>query len=197
MTSSTKASSAVSSRYATALIDLSEKAGNLDKVEKDLGELRSMIEQSPDLSLLIHSPLINAVKAGTALAALAEKAGFQALTRNFLGVLGKNRRLQGLSAMIEAFYQELSRRRGEITVNVQTAQDMTPAQLAALQQSMSKSMGAEVSIRATVEPSILGGMIVTVGSQMIDDSVARKLERLKAAMSKQSNENITSKKEVG
>ena len=196
MTSATKASSTVSARYAVALIDLAQAAKTLDKVEQDLAALKTMIESSPDLSLVIRSPRISRVKSEQALMAIADKAKFNDLTRNFIGVLCQNRRLNALSAIIDAFYVELSRRRGEVTVNVQTAQDMTEKQLKALQDAIAKGIGADVSIKASVEPSIMGGMIVTVGSQMIDDSVARKLERLKAAMSKQSNENFTSKKEV-
>ncbi len=182
--------SAVSFRYAIALMDLAEEAKKLDKVEKDLSDLRSMISASADLSRLIRSPLVNAGKRGAALQALAEKAKFQDLTRNFLGVLSENGRLNALESIIEAFYGELSKRRGEITVNVQTAQDLSAKQQKALQDTISKAVGSEVFLHAKVEPGILGGMIVTVGSQMIDDSVARKLERLKAAMSKQSNENV-------
>jgi F-type H+-transporting ATPase subunit delta len=192
VTSATKASSAVATRYAVALIDLAEEAKILDKVDADLGDLRSMMNESSDLAALVRSPRVNRARQEAALDALAEKAKFQKLTRNFLGVLARNRRMAALEAITAAFHKELSRRRGEITVNVQTAQDMTPAQLKALQDALSKSMNADVIVHAKVEPSILGGMIVTVGSHMIDDSVARKLERLKAAMNKQSNENTLS-----
>ena len=196
MTSATKASSTVSRRYAVALIDLAESANSLDKVENDMASLKAMIAGSADLLHLIRSPLVDRVQAEQALMTIADKAKFQQLTKNFLGTLCRNRRLNALEAIITAFYVETSRRRGEVTVNVQTAQSMSEKQLKTLQDAIAKGIGAEVSIKATVEPSIMGGMIVTVGSQMIDDSVARKLERLKAAMSKQSNENFTSKKEV-
>ena len=97
--------------------------------------------------------------------------------------------------IISTVRTELSKRRGEITVKVETAQDLTPAQLKALQEALAKGVGAKISIQAKVEPSIMGGMIVTVGSQMIDDSVRHKLERLKAAMAKQANENTSAKAE--
>jgi F-type H+-transporting ATPase subunit delta len=171
-------------------MDLAEEAKTLEKIEVDLANLRSMVESSADLAAFIQSPLVSRVSQESALAALAEKAQFQPLTKNFLGVLAQNRRVNKIGDVIRAFFQELSRRRGEVVVNVKTAQDMSPAQIRALQDTLSKSMGAAVIINAKVEPSILGGMIVTVGSHMIDDSVARKLERLKAAMSRQSNENL-------
>ena len=197
MTSATKASSTVSLRYAVALMDLAQEGKKLDKIESDLASLRLMINGSPDLAMLIRSPLTNRTKSEAALRAIGAKAGFDELTQNFLSILCRNRRLGALDMIIDAFNRELSVRRGEVVVNVQTAQKMTDAQLKTLQEAIAKSVGSEVLIKATVEPSILGGMIVTVGSQMIDDSVARKLERLKAAMSRQSNENFTSKKEVG
>lgn len=194
MTSATKASSAVASRYAAALIDLAEEHKTLDKVEQDLRDLKAMIGDSADLLLLIRSPLAGRTQQEKALFALADKAGFQDLTKNFLGVVSNNGRVNVLESIIEAFYAELSQRRGEVTVNVQVAQDMSEAQKQALQAAISKSVGAEVTLNAKVEPGILGGMIVTVGSHMIDDSVARKLERLQAAMGKQSNENLAEAK---
>lgn len=197
MTSATKASSPVSLRYAVALMDLAQEGEKLDKVEKDLASLRSMIKDSPELAQLIRSPLTNRGKCEAALQAIGQKAGFQDLTNNFLGVLCRNGRLNALESVIDAFDRELSARRGEVEVNVQTAQKLSDAQLKTLQDTIAKSVGAEVLVKAKVEPSILGGMIVTVGSHMIDDSVARKLERLKSAMGRQSNENFTSKKEVG
>lgn len=197
MTSAAKAPSEVSSRYAVALMDLAQEAKILDSVEVDMGELQSMIGASDDLSFLITSPLLGRAQKEKAVSALAEKADFQDLTKNFLGVLSQNGRLNALEDIIDAFSQELARRRGEVTVNVQTAQDLDPDQAQALSEAVSKAVGSGVTLNVKVEPDILGGMIVTVGSHMIDDSVARKLERLKAAMSKQSNQNVVSKKAKG
>lgn len=196
MTSATKVPSTASLRYAAALIDLAEENKSLDKIAKDLNELQSMISNSDDLNMLITSPLLSKAQQDKALAAIAKKAKFQKLTVNFIGVLTENGRLSILSDIINAFEAELATRRGEITVNATVAQDMSEKQKKALQTAISKSIGADVTVKTTVEPSILGGMIVTVGSQMIDDSVARKLERLKAAMGKQSNENLVNVKEA-
>ncbi len=195
--SATKASHAVTSRYALALIELASESNKMEKVEKDLAELLAMVSTSPDLNTVINSPSLSRDRQGAAIAAIAAKAKFEPLTVNFLGVLVKNRRLNAVAGIIDAVKSELSRRRGEVAVEVQTAQDMTPSQFEALQRAISKSLGREISMKARVEPSILGGLIVTVGSKMIDDSVARKLERLKAAMSKQSNQNSQTIKEVG
>lgn len=196
MTSAVKATSAVASRYAVALIDLAEDSKKIDKVEKDLSELSSMIAGSDDLSTMIRSPLAGQTQQEKALLSLADKAKFQDLTKNFLGVLAQNGRVAALEGIIHAFYAEVSKRRGEIAVNVQVAQDMSAKQKKDLEAAIAKTVGSDVMLDVQVEPNILGGMIVTVGSQMIDDSVVRKLERLQSAMSKQSNENLTNLKEA-
>ncbi len=189
MISGAKTSSAVTSRYAIALIELAQETGKMNDVEKDLNDLASMIKGAEDLASVVYSPSINAVQQKNALFAIAKKAKFQELTQNFLGVLIQNRRLNAIDAISKAVGDELAKRRGELSVDVQTAQDMTDSQIKALQAALSKGLGRDVSLKARVEPDILGGMIVTIGSQMIDDSVARKLERLKSAMSRQANEN--------
>ncbi|MCE7888053.1 MAG: F0F1 ATP synthase subunit delta [Alphaproteobacteria bacterium PRO2] len=194
---SAKASHAVTSRYALALIELAQESNKIQQVERDLNELAAMIAASGDLATVISSPSLSRDQQGKAMTAIADKAKFDGLTRNFLGVLVKNRRLAAAQGIIEAFRTELSRRRGEVAVEVQTAQDMSASQFEALQRAIAKGLGRDVALKAKVEPSILGGMIVTIGSRMIDDSVARKLERLKAAMSRQSNQNVQTVKEVG
>ncbi len=187
--SAKKAPHAVTSRYALALIELAQESNKIEAVERDLTELAAMIAASPQLYAVIHAPSLSRNQQGSAVDAIAEKARFDGLTRNFLGVLVNNRRLGAVGQIVEAFRAELSRRRGEVSVEVQTARGMTASQAQALQRSISKNMGREVTLKARVEPSILGGMIVTVGSKMIDDSVAHKLARLKAAMGRSSNEN--------
>jgi F-type H+-transporting ATPase subunit delta len=188
--STTKVSHAVTSRYALALIELAAESDKTGKIEQDLIDFSSMIASSPDLSRAIHSPSLSRDRQHSAIDAIAAKAGFDALTRKFLGVLVNNRRLNAVQPIIEAIRAELSRRRGEVAVTVQTAQAMSAAQMEALRRAISKSLGHEIALKAKVEPGILGGLIVTVGSRMVDDSVARKLERLKAAMSRQSNQNF-------
>ena len=195
--SATKASHAVTSRYALALIELALESNKIEKVERDLADLSAMLASSADLGTLVNSPVLGGYRQEKALQAVAEKAKFDTLTRNFLGVLAQNRRLNALEDILEAFRSELSRRRGEVAVEVQAARAMSASQMESLQRAITKSLGREVAMKAKVEPSILGGLIVTVGSKMIDDSVARKLERLKAAMSQQSNQNTQTMKEVG
>lgn len=198
MTRAGKASYAVTSRYATALIDLAEEAGITAKVEQDLAGLAAMIKESPELAAFIQSPSANVKRQEAAVLELAAKAKFQDITKNFLGVLVNNRRLYALAGVIEAVRAELANRRGEVSATVETAQDLSPQQLKSLQDAIAKGVGHDVNLKARVEPGILGGMIVTVGSKMIDASVRRKLERLRGAMTRQANQNVNKKvKEVG
>lgn len=191
MTTAARASSIVTLRYATALLDLAEKDKALDKVEQDLGELRSMIESSGDLQKFIRNPLISKQAQNDTILALSKKAKFQTLTENFLCVLVANKRLNILDDVLSAVKESIAKRRGEKFASVTVAQDLTDKQIDDLKKSLEKSAGSAVSIEINVDPAILGGMIVTMDSTMIDDSVARKLERLKAVMSRGANENTT------
>ncbi len=176
---------------------MAEEGKLVDKVETDLQELAKMIEGSPELGKLIANPLISRGQQREGIMALANKVKFQKLTGNFLGVVADNRRLDMLPHMIEAFQKELRKRRGEVEAKVETAYVLTPAQTDALQKQLSKAMGTNVTLNVEVNKELLGGMVVTVGSRMIDDSVRRKLERLQRTMSAGSNENQTKLKEVG
>lgn len=173
----------VAARYAAALIDMAEQAGAVEKIEKDFNALEAMIAGSADLTSLIRNPLYKRTQQSSAIAALAQKAGFDALTTRFLGVLVQNRRLSALPQVIQALRAELTRRRGGVEANVQSASALSDSQTKALQQALSESMGSHVTLNVAVDRSLLGGMIVTVGSRMIDDSVRRKLERLKRTLS--------------
>lgn len=154
----------------------------VEQVEKDLLELQSMLSSSEDLKAMATSPLVSRLEQTDAILALADKAKFQSLTKHFLGVLAQNRRLPALEGVIKAFRAELTRRRGQIDVKVQSAAALTPAQTKALQEQLSKAMGTNVTLNVEVQKDLLGGMVVTVGSRMIDDSVKRKLEKLQRAM---------------
>ena len=139
-------------------------------------------------SMRIHFPILWVFLLGlvfvsiSADKALAQKAKFQTLTANFLGVLAQNRRLPALGAVIGAFQSELRRRRGEVEAKVETAFALNPAQTNALQEQLSKAMGTNVTLNVEVNRDLLGGLVVTVGSRMIDDSVRRKLEKLQRTM---------------
>lgn len=195
MSNAAQSSNVVAARYVGALIELAEDSKKLKDVEKDFSDLAGMVASSADFQHLIRSPLVNAKQQEAAIEALAKKARFTTITTNFLKVLIGNRRLNVLESVLDVFKEEVSKRRGEVIVTVETAQDLTAAQVKSLQAALKKETGADVALNTKVSPEILGGMVVTVGSHMIDDSVARKLERLKASISGGANEN-TNLKEV-
>jgi len=191
VSSQSSKSNPVANRYASAFVDMAGDAKLLDKIEQDMRDLFAMIEGSPDLQRVIFNPLASREQQLNVIVALADKAKFQKLTRSFLGVLAQNRRLPQVTAVITAIFAELSRRRGEIAAQVQTAHALSPAQTASLQAELAKAMGSHVTLNVEVNKDLIGGMVVTVGSRMIDDSVRTKLEKLKRAMN--SNENVQAK----
>lgn len=196
MTSSTPVSSVVLTRYASALIDLAEKAKLVKKVQEDFDSLESAISDSQELADVIASPLVSSTKQSAIISEISEKAKLQELTRNFLGVLVQNRRLYALSAIMKTFKAEVSKRSGELSVRVETAEKMTVAQKKEFETKISGVLGSGVAIEAVVSPEIIGGMVVTIGSYMVDDSVRRKLERLSSTLKNSSNQNTVNLKEV-
>ncbi len=191
---SKQTSGAAALRYATALVEIAADSNKIDAVERDLNDLEAMLSQSSDLQNLVYSPLISRTQKQKAVQEIAKKAKFQDITSNFLALLSQNSRLNILSAIVNAVRADISRRRGEVAANVQTAFKLTPAQEKALQEALSKAVGQSVAVNLEVKEDLIGGMIVTVGSQMIDDSVKRKLERLKIAMKSNANSNAKSAK---
>lgn len=187
---SNKTSGAAALRYATALVDIAEESGKIDAVEQDLNAFEAMMNGSEDLQTMIRSPLISRKSKQAAVQALAAKAKFQDITSNFLALLAQNRRLNMVQSMINAVRMDISRRRGEVTASVQSAFKLSPQQEKALQESLAKAMGQAVAVNVEVNQDLIGGLVVTVGSQMIDDSVKRKLERLKIAMKSGANSNV-------
>ncbi len=187
----------VTSRYAGALIDMADEAKAVEKVRRDLTALTGMIDGSPALQELIDNPLYNRTQHRKAILALAEKAGFDPLTTRFLGVVATNRRLGDLREVIAAVHKELRVRSGEIDARVRTAVAMTAAQKDKLQKLLSEQMGATVVLETEVDKDLIGGMVVMIGSQMVDDSVRRKVEMLGRRMRQGSNENEVQLKEVG
>ena len=183
MTSAVKNTSAVSQRYASALMDLAEEGKSLDRISKDFEEMGAMVSGSDDLQYVIRSVLIGKKAQRAAIGAIADKAKFHDLTKNFLALMSENSRLNILEEIIESFRRELSNRRGDVDVYVQTVQKLSVTQAGKLQSSISKSLGRNVTLKTEITPDILGGIVVTVGSYMIDDSVARKLELLKVSLS--------------
>lgn len=174
--------SGLAERYASALFDLAEEADRLDAVAGELRELRAMLAASADLDRLVKSPVLSRAEQEKALAALAESAGFSPLVRDFLGVVARNRRAFALPAMIGAFLAKLAARRGEVTAEVVTAQPLSEAQQARLLEGLRRSAGRRVSMEMRVDRGLIGGIVVKLGSRMVDASLKGKLERLRLAM---------------
>lgn len=182
MASITSATNIVNTRYAIALLELAEKSKAVEKVEKDFAELQAMLADSQDLREFVKSPVISKDKKAAVVQDLTKKAKFDKLTVSFLGVLVENSRLPHLPGIIGAYQVALREKRGEVVAKVESAFALTDKQTKELQANISKAMGSNVMLEVKVDKELLGGMIVTVGSKMIDDSVRRKLERLERAM---------------
>lgn len=182
MASAASSLSGIGERYAAALFDLADEQKSLDAIAADLRTLRALIDESADLRRLIRSPVLGRAEQGKAVAALAERAELHIVTRNLLGLLARNRRLFALTALIGSFLAQLAERRGEVTAQVTAAQELSPEQRAALDERLRRAVGSKVSVDIRVDPALLGGIVVRVGSRMVDASLKTKLHRLQLAM---------------
>ena len=174
--------SGLAARYAAALFELADERRELDAAAEDLRQLRAMLAGSTDLTRLMRSPILSREAQGKAIAALAEHAQMSRLVRDFLAVVARNRRLFAVPAMIEAYLRKLADRRGELTAEVTAAQPLSEGQLGSLTEQLRRALGRRVSVELRVDPALLGGLIVKLGSRMVDASLASKLRRLQLAM---------------
>ncbi|MEO5373113.1 MAG: F0F1 ATP synthase subunit delta [Alphaproteobacteria bacterium] len=172
----------VAGRYATALFELADERKALELVEADLKSLRTMLTDSEDFQRFVASPILSRESQLKGIAAIAAAAACSDLTTRFLGLVATNRRLFAIPAMISAFFAKLAARRGEVQATVVAARPLSEAQRAALASALTSTAGANVAIDVRVDPAILGGMVVRVGSRMIDSSLRTKLERLQLSM---------------
>ncbi|MEP2880127.1 MAG: F0F1 ATP synthase subunit delta [Roseibium sp.] len=182
MTDNVSLVSGVAQRYASALLDLAEGDGVTADVERDLTAFEGMLADSEDLVRLVKSPAFSAEEQLAALTALLDKAGIKGLAGNFVKLAARNRRLFVLPDMIKAFRVLLADMRGEETAEVTTASALSDEHVAALKEALSASTGKTVNIAAIVDPALIGGLVVKVGSRMIDTSLRTKLNSLKFAM---------------
>jgi F-type H+-transporting ATPase subunit delta len=172
----------LSGRYAAALFDLAREQKSIERVEASLGVLDQALTDSVDLKRLVASPLVGRGAAAGAIKAVASTLKLDALTANFLGVLAQNRRLNQAPAVITAFRAMAANHRGETTAQVTTAHPLTDDQVAALKAKLKTRVGRDVAVATKVDPAILGGLVVRIGSQMIDSSIRTKLNTLAHAM---------------
>ena len=169
-------------RYASALFDLARDERQIDSVQRSLDTLGSALSESADLKVLTTSPLIGRADAGKAVAAAASSLSLDPVTTRFLGVLAANGRLRQLLETIRLFGRLAAEHRGETTAEVTSARPLDDGQIAALETQLRTRAGQDVRIETRVDPSILGGIVVRLGSQMIDASIATKLNTLATAM---------------
>jgi F-type H+-transporting ATPase subunit delta len=183
VSSQTKGATGLEGRYASALFELAGTETLLTQVDKDLAAFDSLIQENEDLNNLIRSPIISRDEQGAALRAILVKAGVNDLTQRFIGLVAQKRRLFALRDIIRAFQALLAAHRGETTAEVTSARELSDEQMKALGASLKDVVGSDVTVDATVDPDLLGGLIVKVGSRMIDTSLKTKLQQLRLAMS--------------
>jgi F-type H+-transporting ATPase subunit delta len=169
-------------RYASALFDLASEAGTVTAVEGDLANLESAMRESAELRALIKNPEVSREALGRVLAGLSQQMKLSGLTASFIGVLAQNRRAGALPAVIRAFTLIAAAQRGEVTAEVASAHPLTDDQLATLETKLRAREGRTVKIKTRVEPDLLGGLVVTIGSQRIDSSIRSRLNSLAQAM---------------
>ena len=174
--------SIIANRYATALFELADDQSRLDEVAADLTRLVSSIDESQDLQRLVRSPILNRKDQGKAMTSVLEAMEVGELTKNFVGLIAQNRRLFALTDMVKGFLDELARRRGEVTAEVTAARSLSESQVAALQETLQRSLGGKISISHEVDPTLIGGMVVKVGSRMVDTSLRTQLNKIQIAM---------------
>jgi F-type H+-transporting ATPase subunit delta len=174
--------SGVAERYASSLFELALNEGAVDAVTADLNAFQAMLDESGDLKRFVASPVFTAGDQLRTIDVLVAKAGLGPLVGNFLRVVARNRRLFALQGMIKAFRAIAAEHRGEILAEVASAHALTSAQEDELKVALKGVTGKDVAIAVTVDPSILGGLIVKVGSRQIDTSLRTKLSTLKLAL---------------
>ncbi len=182
MAQSSSPISAVAERYASSLFELAQQANSVAKVESDLNDFEAMLKDSADLSRLINSPVFSSDEQAKAIDAIVAKAKIAGLAGNFLRVVAKNRRLFAVPGMIQAFRRIAAEHRGETAAEVTSAHALTAAQQTELKAALKSVAGKDVAITITVDPSLLGGLIVKMGSRQIDTSLKTKLNSLTLAL---------------
>lgn len=182
MTQSSSLISGVAKRYAGSLYELAADAGVVEAVESGLGQIETLIGESADFKRLIESPVFSADDQYRAITAIAEKSQIEGLLANFLKVVARNRRLFALPGIIAAYRAIAAEARGEIAADVTSAHELNATQQKELSAALKQVAGKDVTINLTVDPSILGGLIVKIGSRQIDTSLKTKLTSMKLAL---------------
>jgi F-type H+-transporting ATPase subunit delta len=174
--------SGVAGRYASALFDLATEDNSVTQTGAALSSFLALHDGSPELQRLMRSPVFNKDDASAAVEAIAGKAKIDGLALNFLKLMGANRRLAAVPGAIAAYHALVAQGKGEVIADVTSAEKLSAKQLADLKAALKAAVGSDVSLNTKIDKSILGGLIVKVGSRMMDNSLKTKLDNLKVAM---------------
>ncbi len=174
--------SGVSGRYATALFELARDEKSIDAVKADLDRFDAMLSESADLKRLVRSPVFSSEAQSKALVAVLDKAEISGISANLLKVLTANRRLFAVSDVIRAFRALVAKFKGEATADVTVAEQFSDKNLDALRTALKAVTGKDVALNVKIDPSIIGGLVVKLGSRMVDSSLRTKLNSIKHAM---------------
>jgi F-type H+-transporting ATPase subunit delta len=169
-------------RYASALFELAKETSKVKEVEADLAKFRGLLNESTDLIRMVRSPVISTDDQARAMGAIMAKAGIGGLAANFFNLITKNRRLFAAADIIKGFSALAAKDRGEVTADVTSAIALSDAQVADLKNALKESVGKDVTLNTHVDPSLLGGLVVKVGSRMIDSSLKTKLQGLRVSL---------------
>ena len=172
----------MAARYATALFELALESNALDAVKADLEKFDALVAQSPDLARLVRSPVFSPDEQARALSAVLEKIGIGGLTAQFLKLVASNRRLFAVRDMVRAYRALVARHKGELTAQVTVAETLSEAHRSAIKDALNSVTGKDVGLDVKLDPAIIGGLVVKLGSRMVDSSLRTKLNSIKHAM---------------
>ena len=172
----------IAGRYATAIFELAQDGTSIPAIEKDFAALRGLLDNSADFARLVRSPVFTGEEKAKALTAILARVGASDLGTKFVLVLAAKRRLFYLADIIKSFQRILAVRRGEVQAHVTSARALKDSETAELIAALKAKLGREPKLETKVDPTLLGGLVVKVGSQMIDTSLRSKLQGLRAAM---------------
>ncbi len=175
-------STGIAARYATAMFELASEDKALPALESDIDALDAALEGSADLRDLINSPIYGREETAAAIGGVADKMGLNTITGNTLRLMASKRRLFVLPALLASLREKIADHKGEVTAEVTSAKALTKTQLDKLAKSLKASVGKSVNLKATVDEGIIGGLVVKVGSKMIDTSIRSKLNALQNTM---------------
>ena len=174
--------SGMAGRYATALFELAREGNAIDAVKADLDRFDALVAESPDLTRLVRSPVFSADEQMQGLKAVLDRAGIGGLAANFVLLVTRNRRLFATRAMVKAFRELVADHKGEATAEVTVAERLKDGHIAALKSALKAVSGKDVDLNIKVDPAIIGGLVVKLGSRMVDTSLRTKLNAIRQAM---------------